>query len=44
MARATTGVSPLSLIYAEPGVGQYTLRVIAVAGKGKYTLTVRHHP
>lgn len=41
-ARATSGASPESLDYAAPGAGQYTLRVIAAAGKGKYMLTVRH--
>jgi thermitase len=42
MAAAATGASPESLGYTVPGPGQYTLRVIAAAGSGKYTLNVLH--
>ena len=42
LASASAGASPESLRYGTSGVGQYTLRVLAVDGRGKYTLTVRH--
>lgn len=42
VASSTSGASPESLDYGAPAAGHYTLRVIAVAGKGKYTLTVRY--
>jgi len=39
---APAGTSPQSLDYAAAGAGQYTLRVVAVTGGGKYTLNVLH--
>jgi hypothetical protein len=42
VAAATSGTSPASLDCGAPGAGQYTLRVIAVTGSGKYTLNVLH--
>jgi thermitase len=42
MAAAATGASPESLGCAVPGPGRYTVRVIAIAGSGKYALNVLH--
>jgi thermitase len=42
LAAATTANRPENLTYAVSTAGTYTLRVVAAAGSGNYTLTVTH--